>query len=237
MLARLTALELDLKKAMSLEARFNALEGDLAVRIERATRAHDRVETLSSKIEELESKLDMKFGGLEGKISELELKLSGFEATVGGFEASFRSTETAGNNSSDQLEQLEEGLQKLMVQSARLDPLEARIAQVENTQSEVESNPRVADISTSDPPMNEVFAGRLAALETQLDALKQTQNNSSDLTSIRGVGPKYAKALIAAGVQTKAEVAAMTDTQIVEVAAVLSVPEKRVQKWREAASG
>ena len=58
-----------------------------------------------------------------------------------------------------------------------------------------------------------------------------------ELRRIKGIGPKYEKALREAGITTLAQVAAMTDDDLARIAGLLAVPVERVRKlgWPEAA--
>ena len=81
-------------------------------------------------------------------------------------------------------------------------------------------------------------AGADGDLEARIKALESRPQASSAsvLTSVKGIGPKYAKALSASGVKTPEDVAAWSDEDILRIAEAVGVPEKKVRAWRTAAA-
>lgn len=76
---------------------------------------------------------------------------------------------------------------------------------------------------------------RIAELEAELDALREKNASrkkpaAAGLTSIKGIGPKFEKALRAAGISSVEQVAAWTDSDITRVAKLLGIKAQRIQK-------
>lgn len=70
---------------------------------------------------------------------------------------------------------------------------------------------------------------RVAALEAKLAAAAR-EGSSDDLKVLRGVGPKYEKALKAIGVTTLAQIAAFSEEDVVRVAAELNISPERIRR-------
>lgn len=76
------------------------------------------------------------------------------------------------------------------------------------------------------------------ALVEQLQALdlqrqrELAETAADNLTHVRGIGPRYAAALVAAGVTRIDQIAAWTDVEIETVAAKLGIPERRIRSAR-----
>jgi NADH-quinone oxidoreductase subunit E len=76
---------------------------------------------------------------------------------------------------------------------------------------------------------------RVAELEAELEALRDKPASrkkaaAAGLTSIKGIGPKFEKALRAAGISSVEQVAAWTDADITRVAKLLGIKAQRIQK-------
>jgi len=79
---------------------------------------------------------------------------------------------------------------------------------------------------------------RISELESELgESLAWTPPPTDDLKKIRGIGPKFERALNALGVQTFAQIASWTPDDIASVAAKLKVHATRIQRegWIEKA--
>lgn len=120
----------------------------------------------------------------------------------------------------------------------RLALLGARVARLETQTGVVPSDVLLGKLATLEE--------RLGAMEAKLEALAAKAASAAqpiaaaspapaalaadDLTLLRGVGPKYQKALARAGVRTFAAVAAWTDADIERFAALLGTTPARVKK-------
>ncbi len=81
-------------------------------------------------------------------------------------------------------------------------------------------------------------AAEIERLKAELaDALAWTPKVEDDFTRIKGIGPKYAAALKAMGIQTFAEIAAWTHDDVVRIADQLKLAPTRIRNagWIEAA--
>jgi predicted flap endonuclease-1-like 5' DNA nuclease len=99
--------------------------------------------------------------------------------------------------------------------------------------SNLKSAPLVAD----DPESRSESPGASDASET-FTALADVERDAvDDLTTIKGIGPKIAAKLNAAGIQSFAELARLDDTALGELASQISVPLKRIlsDRWVESA--
>lgn len=136
---------------------------------------------------------------------------------------------------------------------ARVDSLETRVASVESDPRLVELRRatesfdlRLIAIERAQESLRADIDARLAAMEARLAEAPRTGTSKKlaagpepELRRIKGVGPKYEKALNEVGITTLAQVAAMSDDDLGRVAAQLSVPVERVRKlgWPEIARG
>jgi predicted flap endonuclease-1-like 5' DNA nuclease len=137
---------------------------------------------------------------------------------------------------------------------ARLDSLETRVATLENDARFVELRRaseafdlRLVAIERAQQSLREGIEGRFAALEARMAELaaapaavpakKKKDEAESELRRIKGIGPKYEKALRDLGVTTLAGVAALSDDDLGKLAVTLATPVERLRKlgWIEAA--
>lgn len=76
---------------------------------------------------------------------------------------------------------------------------------------------------------------RIADLEAELERLREKDASrkkpvAPGLTSIKGIGPKFEKALRAAGISSVEQIAAWTEADISRVAKLLGIKAQRIQK-------
>ncbi|MEM1416067.1 MAG: helix-hairpin-helix domain-containing protein, partial [Myxococcota bacterium] len=107
--------------------------------------------------------------------------------------------------------------------AARLDALEARVSEAPPAEAppHAKSTPAEPEPAT-EPSEAEAPAPPAAA-------------SSGALTDVKGIGPKYARALKGAGVPTTEALASLDDEALDEVAAALKAPRKRLAGWRDRA--
>ncbi len=126
---------------------------------------------------------------------------------------------------------------------AELGRAKARIEELElaaQTQPVVVPLPVVAQPPpAAEAPQNSVLEFelrvRIEELEAELEAerAKSGSRNKpapSGLTSIKGIGPKFEKALRSAGISNVSQIAAWTDADITRVAKLLGIKAQRIQK-------
>lgn len=133
---------------------------------------------------------------------------------------------------------------------ARLDSLETRVAAAESDARLVELRRavegfdlRLRALERAQEALRSDLDARMAAMEARVaegpitGTTKKAAAPEAELRRIKGVGPKYEKALRELGVTTLAQVAAMGEDDIAKVAAALAVPVERIRKlgWPEIA--
>jgi predicted flap endonuclease-1-like 5' DNA nuclease len=128
---------------------------------------------------------------------------------------------------------------------ARVESLETRVTSIEGDPRMVEVRRavegfdlRLHALEQSQHALRESVEARLAAMEARFaEAAPKAKAPEPELRRIKGVGPKYEKALREVGITTIAQVAAMGDDDLARVAAQLSVPVERIRKlgWPEIA--
>lgn len=197
-----------------------AVEKELQELLERATSEASRLEILSAKVEEIETELAQRFLDLESRLSDVE---NAVDEGGGG--------EPTQEHNLDLAERLDTAIGRA---SASLrEEFEARLEALGDVGSAEDSKTtftRLPEASES------ALESRLAEVVARLEKLEGAQGaTTSDLTSVRGIGPKYAAALCELGVSQRNELAALDDDGVDEIAKSLGVPPKRVRKWRDAA--
>ena len=86
--------------------------------------------------------------------------------------------------------------------------------------------------SVASPPSS---ARILAAGQLQPTDAAMVSQGFETLTRVKGIGPKFARALVAEGVTSSREIAAWSDMEIERLAGVVGASVKRLTSWRNAA--
>ncbi len=134
---------------------------------------------------------------------------------------------------------------------ARMESLETRIASVEGDPRMVELRRatesfdlRLRALERAQEAIRADVDARLATMEARFAEAPTTGTKKAlsaaaepELRRIKGVGPKYEKALREIGITTIAQVAAMGDEELARVATQMAVPLERIKKlgWPELA--
>ncbi|HEY3497306.1 MAG TPA: hypothetical protein VGK73_21565 [Polyangiaceae bacterium] len=109
---------------------------------------------------------------------------------------------------------------------ARIDELEA--AQAARHSPELPPSPAV------DPDLEMKLRGRINELEAALSKARQSvpppATGDGDLKVVRGIGPKFEKALKAEGITSVRQIAEWTDAEIEAVAGRLGIRAERIRK-------
>jgi predicted flap endonuclease-1-like 5' DNA nuclease len=124
---------------------------------------------------------------------------------------------------------------------ARIDELElaAREAEERASAAPAPEAPKAPEPPAPVPALNSELEvelrSRIADLEAELEAMRDKPASpkkppAAGLTSIKGIGPKFEKALRAAGISSVSQVAAWTDADITRVAKLLGIKAQRIQK-------
>lgn len=147
-------------------------------------------------------------------------------------------------------------------QNAELNELKRRVTELESRLAEAgraseqtrAENERLAqelssacEASERTRVEHEQSKARIAELERELEAARSDVartaarvarnaatpgGSDDDLTTIRGIGPKFARALVAAGIHRVADIAAWTDAEIDAIAPKLKVKPERIRRER-----
>jgi NADH-quinone oxidoreductase subunit E len=122
---------------------------------------------------------------------------------------------------------------------ARIEELELAAREAEERASAAPEAPKAPDPPAPVPALNSELEvelrSRIADLEAELEAMRDKPASpkkppAAGLTSIKGIGPKFEKALRAAGISSVSQVAAWTDADITRVAKLLGIKAQRIQK-------
>lgn len=228
----------------------SAATRSIAARVEtEAARAHQRLDAADARVATLETTTKERLGAIEGALDESRRSLETRLAELGE-----RPTAPMLEDPGE-IATLRTAVGTLRAQLGEHDrQFEARRARVESVESRLAAlDPRLVDLRRA----VEGFDLRLVALERAQEALradvdarlraleasaaaapaKKAAAPEPELRRIKGIGPKYEKALREAGITTLAQVAAMTDDDLARIAGLLAVPVERVRKlgWPEAA--
>jgi NADH-quinone oxidoreductase subunit E len=120
---------------------------------------------------------------------------------------------------------------------ARIDELElaAREAEERASAAAAAEPPKAPEPPALAPELEAELRSRIAELEAELEETRdksapRKKPAAAGLTSIKGIGPKFEKALRAAGISSVSQVAAWTDADITRVAKLLGIKAQRIQK-------
>jgi predicted flap endonuclease-1-like 5' DNA nuclease len=119
----------------------------------------------------------------------------------------------------------------------RLALLGARIARLETQTGVVPSDVMLGKLATLEERLSQLEARLAEAPAAAARATEVSEAGAPAITDIRGIGPKYAKALAKLGVRTPADVARWTPEDVEKAASALGIPATRIQKagWIEQA--
>jgi len=221
-----------------------------------AVRANTRLDALDPRVGSLEA-------ALEGRAAKLEGAL---ESTRMALEARVDQVSSAGTRASPAEDASELGAIKTALATLRqhigehdrqFDARRTRVESLETRVASVESDPRLLElrrategfdlrivaIERAQEALRSDVSARLAAIEARLNegpttgTMKKASAPEPELRRIKGVGPKYEKALRDLGITTLAQIAAMSDDDLTRIATALSVPVERIRKlgWPEIA--
>ncbi len=200
--------------------------------------------------------------------SQLDARLGMLEATtrpglIGALEGAVDSERRRGDETAAAVASLVERTQKM---AARLDGLESdagRLQEERRKEQEIREQELKEETSGADISSEELDAwktrvqsleGQLKARDERLDALEASLREALDavhqksapekrpekpgLRQIRGVGPKFQRALAEAGITELEQVAAWTEDDIDSIASQIGVLPSRIRKegWVESAS-
>ena len=238
----------------------------IATRIEtEANRAHSRIDAIESsvrdRVHQLGEAIDGARKAIEARIDEI--LSAGVRPTMPMHVETASLEALAPENKGGDVAGLKTALATLRQTVAEHDrQFEARRARVESLETRVaavEGDPRVVELrravegfdlrlralERSQETLRSDVDARVTAMEARLAEAsasvlaKKTVAPDPELRRIKGVGPKYEKALREIGITTIAQVAAMGDDELTRVAAQLSVPVERVRKlgWPDIARG
>ncbi len=178
------------------------------------------------------------------RIEALERRLDAALATIEALQDRVAESPSPQSSSAGQVIILDSRLDELEEQDAdqvaRVAQLEA---QVERMQRELDAvGPRLEALDTLRGDLDELRArfdasDGVSALEERLARLESLPPAAADasLTAVKGIGPKYAQALSAAGIVDISTLAELEDPALETLAHSVGVPEKKVIAWRESA--
>ena len=212
----------------NLPARLDAIETTMSARFD---------EVLSAQLEESEE--------------ELKERLDILQARGEGMERRFKETTGAGGVAEwrEEITSLRREMSERWAEESAAQPWRDELAALRElltakTESESASAPGGGDVEALEALealKEEVRALKAGAstesLEARIVALEARPAPSTEnvLTRIKGIGPKYAKALSASGVKGPADIAAWSDEDVVRIAGDVGASEKKVRAWRSAA--
>lgn len=190
---------------------------------------------LSTKLSEL-SRFQTEREALLARIAERDLRIQKLEAAGGAEVPKLKA----------QLQDLEAELTALRSELGRLSPLDAEAAALRARASRLdaalaEKSLRVSELESElerERAKRFEQEARVRALESELaDSLAWAPARQDDLTRIKGIGPKFRDALLAAGVKTFAEIASWSESDVEGFAAKLRIQAARIRRegWVEAA--
>ncbi len=219
----------------------SAASRSIAMRIEgEAVRANTRLDALDPRLTTLES-------SLRERIAQLETQL---ESATQSLQKALEAPRAAPTEDTSELGTLKTAIATLRQSVGEHDrQFEARRARVESLETRVtavEGDPRLVEVRRA----TESFDLRIVAVERAQEALradvdarlraiesrlaeapaKKAAAPEPEIRRIKGVGPKYEKALRELGITTIAQVAAMGDDDLARVASTLAVPVERIRK-------
>ena len=106
--------------------------------------------------------------------------------------------------------------------------------QLELDEAQHRASKLLGELSSLRPAMLELEAARarIAALERQVAELMAAgaEVGGDDLRCIKGIGPKFEKALHAVGIRTYADIAAWSDAEIIDIAAKIGARADRIER-------
>jgi predicted flap endonuclease-1-like 5' DNA nuclease len=146
-------------------------------------------------------------------------------------DARIRELESA-SPASAELEKLRDRLSVLEVDLTEQREIAAKLPHIEAELGALRSTARRHEATIAERER------RIAALEAELgESLAWSQPSGDDLKKIRGIGPKFERALNAQGVRTYAQIAGWSEGDIAQVAQALKVAPGRIERdgWVEAA--
>lgn len=128
------------------------------------------------------------------------------------------------------------GRAKARIEELELAAQAAPVVEPPPPAAETPKSPAVAGERTGENSVLEFeLRVRIEELEAELEAERSKPGSRkkpmpAGLTSIKGIGPKFEKALRAAGISNVSQVAAWTDADISRVAKLLGIKAQRIQK-------
>lgn len=222
----------------TLPSRLNAIETTISARVDQVMSAVGRMEVLSAQLEESEEELKERLDILQARGEGLERRFKeSTQDASGGDEwreavASLRKELTGRLDESAQ-EQASEEDSETQAWRGELDSIRDTLSELNAKES-----PAVADIEALKAEVQALKASAATdSLEARIKALEAMPPPSAEnvLTTVKGIGPKYAKALSASGVKAPADIAAWTDEDVVRIAAEVGASEKKARAWRTSA--
>jgi predicted flap endonuclease-1-like 5' DNA nuclease len=226
----------------------------IATRVEtEAKRAHTRLDTLEPRVAANESmlrdRLTQMETGLGAARKELEERVT--QLSIAGPAARPESEGEGTGSLKTALATLRQTIaeheRQFEARRARVESVETRVAGLDPKLTELRRatesfDLRLLALERAQEALRVDVDQRLKAMESRLSEGPATGTRKAaapepELRRIKGVGPKYEKALREIGITTIAQVAAMGDEELARVAAQLSVPVDRVRKlgWPETA--
>lgn len=216
----------------TLPSRLDALEGTISSRVDQVVSAVGRMEVLSARLEESEEELGERLDILQARGEGLERRLK--EATGAGGVAEWR----------EEITSLRKEIGDRWAEESAAQPWRDELAALRDSlitrdvKSEGTAPP--ADRAELDALKKEIAALKASAsadLEARVKALESMPAFSAEstLTTVKGIGPKYAKALKVAGVDSPGAIATLSDEDVVRIAEEVGASEKKVRAWRTAA--
>lgn len=234
----------------------SAATRSIASRVEaEASRAHARLDAIDPRVGALESSLRDRVAQLEASLdaarrtleSRVEQVLAGARPASSEEPADAGSLKTA---LATMRHTLAEHERLFEARRARLESLDARVATVEGDARLVELRRatesfdlRLVALERAQDALRGEVDARLRAIEARLTegpattGAKKSAPAEAELRRVKGLGPKYEKALRELGITTLAQVAAWTDEDLARVSVALAVPTEKLRKlgWPEIA--
>lgn len=244
----------------TLPSRLNAIETTISARVDQVMSAVGRMEVLSAQLEESEEELKERVDILQARGEGLErrFKESATEASESDEPEEWREAlaslqkeiaeraeeQSSADAGSEEWREALASLRKEITersdeQSAAQpwrDDLDAIREMLEAFKSDDGPNP--AEIEALKEEVAALKANASTeGLEARVKALEEMPPATAEnvLTSVKGIGPKYAKALSASGVKAPSDIAAWTDEDVLRIADEVGASEKKVRGWRTSA--
>ncbi|MFK8001733.1 MAG: helix-hairpin-helix domain-containing protein [Polyangiales bacterium] len=225
----------------TLPSRLNAIETTISARVDQVMSAVGRMEVLSAQLEESEEELKERVDILQARGEGLERRFKESTESAGGGDEWREAVASLRKEITERMDESAKGQNSEGENDAHA--FRQELAAIREALSEIKSeeSPAAAEIEALKAEVQALKASAANAgtesLEARVRALEAMPPPSAEnvLTTVKGIGPKYAKALSASGVKAPADIAAWTDEDVLRIAGEVGASEKKVRAWRTSA--